>query len=132
MYLGAARFFHMERTGFRTRQSDWIISYSPEGAGWLYTIEPIESLSINERFPYWKVTKAILPLRMTIYGGLLFCLFDFVLFACFLNRKSLYNSICPLSLSGHRKALPASQSLIHVCQFVCLLRWFNACIEYVT
>lgn len=52
--------------------------------------------------------------------GLLFCLFDFVLFACFLNRKSLYNSICPLKLSGIRKALPASQALIHVCVHVSL------------
>lgn len=57
---------------------------------------------------------------MTIYGGLLFCLFDFVLFACFLNRKSLYNSICPLRLSGIRNALPASQALIHVCVHVSL------------
>lgn len=55
------------------------------------------------------------------YMGLLFCLFDFVLFACFLNRKSLYtDSICPLRLSGIRKALPASQALIHVCVHVSL------------
>lgn len=58
---GSRQMFNTKRTGFRTRHTDWIISYSPDGTGWLYTIQPIESLSINEHFPYWKVTKATSP-----------------------------------------------------------------------
>lgn len=105
-----------KRTGFRTtRQTDWIISYSLDG-----TVYRTYRITFNKwTFSLLKSDKSYFPVIWR-YMGLLFCLFDFVLFACFLNRKSLYNSICPLRLSGIRKALPASQALIHVCVHVSL------------
>lgn len=60
-------FFNMDRAGFRTKQTDLIKFYSPDGTGWLYTMEPIESLSINKHFSLLKSDKSYFPLYYDVW-----------------------------------------------------------------
>lgn len=65
--IAATLFFYMDRAGFRTKQTDLIKFYSPDGTGWLYTIEPIESLSINKHFSLLKSDKSYFPLYYDVW-----------------------------------------------------------------